>query len=215
MLEEGSATDHMPVFVAGGRRRHNAVRLAGTTLGLLLAGWLAALAAGVIGFGPLPGLSLPGADHANPAPAGDAGSTAGDEAVAGTVRLGPSSTFERTQRTQGSHPTSRVTGDATSQSAAGSARSGTSAGASDPSSGAVTTPAPAGTGGGSTTPPADTGNTTPPGGTGGTPQGGNEPSWTPPASGTKSATPPRGNSSSAPGMSVSASAVGTDRQTSG
>ena len=47
-----------PVFVAGGHRRAHAVRLAAATLGLLLAGWLAALAASLVGFSPLPELTL-------------------------------------------------------------------------------------------------------------------------------------------------------------
>ena len=45
------------------------VRLAAATLGLLLAGWLAALAAGLIGFSPLPELTLPGTGSAQTAPA--------------------------------------------------------------------------------------------------------------------------------------------------
>ena len=66
---EQSSRDTSPVFVAGGRRRNHAVRLAAATLGLLLAGWLAALAAGLVGFSPLPKLTLPGTGSAQTAPA--------------------------------------------------------------------------------------------------------------------------------------------------
>ena len=66
---EQSSKDTSPVFVAGGRHRNHAVRLAAATLGLLLAGWLAALAAGLIGFSPLPELTLPGTGSAQSAPA--------------------------------------------------------------------------------------------------------------------------------------------------
>ena len=65
---EHSSKDHAPVFVSGGRRRTRAVRVAGATLGLLLAGWLGALAGGLIGFSPLPKLALPGAGTARTAP---------------------------------------------------------------------------------------------------------------------------------------------------
>ena len=66
---EQSSNDTTPVFVAGGRHRNHAVRLAAATLGLLLAGWLTALAAGLIGFSPLPELTLPGTGSAQTAPA--------------------------------------------------------------------------------------------------------------------------------------------------
>jgi hypothetical protein len=63
MLEPDASTDRHPVFVDDGRRRNQVGRLATTTFGLMLAAWLAALAAGVIGSGPFPQLSLLGADH--------------------------------------------------------------------------------------------------------------------------------------------------------
>ncbi|MEK6327117.1 MAG: hypothetical protein AABM66_06285, partial [Actinomycetota bacterium] len=66
---EQSSRDTSPVFVAGGHRRTHAVRLAAASLGLLLAGWLVALAAGLAGFSPLPELTLPGrGGQAAPAP---------------------------------------------------------------------------------------------------------------------------------------------------
>ena len=66
---ENSSNDRAPVFVSGGRRRTHAVRFAAATLGLLLAGWLVALAGGLIGFSPLPELALPGTGAARTAPA--------------------------------------------------------------------------------------------------------------------------------------------------
>ena len=66
---EHSSKDHAPVFVSGGRRRTHAVRVAAATLGLLLAGWLGALAGGLIGFSPFPKLALPGTGAARTAPA--------------------------------------------------------------------------------------------------------------------------------------------------
>ena len=71
---EQSSRDASPVFVAGGRHRSHAVRLAAATLGLLLAGWLTALAAGLIGFSPLPELTLPG-DRRRPGPRGGPGTS--------------------------------------------------------------------------------------------------------------------------------------------
>ena len=69
MLDEGSSTNPVPVFVADGRRRHHAVRLLGGTLGLLLAGWLAALAVGIVGVGSLPAIPFPDGGPPNTAPA--------------------------------------------------------------------------------------------------------------------------------------------------
>jgi hypothetical protein len=68
MFEPTSSTDGLPIFVASGRGRKHAVRLAATTVGVLLAAWLAALAAGLIGFAPLPQLTLPAADHGDAIP---------------------------------------------------------------------------------------------------------------------------------------------------
>ena len=66
---EQSSEPTSPVFVAGGRRRNLGVRLIAAALGLLLAGWLAALAAGLIGFSPLPELALPGTGNGQTAAA--------------------------------------------------------------------------------------------------------------------------------------------------
>ena len=82
---EQSSGDTSPVFVAGGRHRSHAVRLAAATLGLLLAGWLAALVAGLVGFSPLPELTFPGTGAARaPAAAPEQGSRPAVERDAGT-----------------------------------------------------------------------------------------------------------------------------------
>jgi hypothetical protein len=212
MLEEGSSTNPIPVFVAEGRHRHHAVRVAGATLGLLLAGWLAALAAGLIGFAPLPAISLPGVKQAKPAPVAQPGTRASHSPVTN----GPLSGDSRAER---SNAVPSSAGGNAAASHSGAAATG-SAGSNSGSSGSVSsTPATTGTGGGSTAKPSGTGggSTAPPSGTGGTSQSnpGSEPSWTPPTTGTKGATPPRGKSLSAPGASISTTVSGQDRQPSG
>jgi hypothetical protein len=205
MLDEGSTTNPIPVFVAEGRRRHHAVRLAGATLGLLLAGWVAALAVGLIGLAPLPAISLPGANQAKPAPVVPPNAGASHPQVTN----GPPVAAREVegQRARSSAAPSSTDGK-TSASPTGAVATGT-AGSTSGSSGSVSsTPATTGTGGGSTAPPS---------GTGGTAHAnpGSQPSWTPPASGTQSATPPRGKSSSAPGASISATTLGLTQQPSG
>ncbi len=61
-LEPKAPADGLPVFVAKGRRRYRAVRVGKVALGIALAGWLAALCAGLIGFAPLPLPALSGSD---------------------------------------------------------------------------------------------------------------------------------------------------------
>jgi hypothetical protein len=56
---DAASADALPIFVAGGRLRHHAVRMAAGALALLLAAWLAALTAGLIGLSPLPKLGFP------------------------------------------------------------------------------------------------------------------------------------------------------------
>ena len=69
MQESDATTQQLPVFVTAGRHRHHAVRLAAATVGLLLAGWLAALLVGLVGFAPLGELPLPGSGHGQSGPA--------------------------------------------------------------------------------------------------------------------------------------------------
>lgn len=201
---EQSSNDTTPVFVAGGRHRNHAVRLAAAILGLLLAGWLTALAAGLIGFSPLPELTLPGTGSAQTAPAPpDQGAqparvrdamahaspiasrqAEGDDEVSAAGRGAPEVS---------SGPPGSGTGGATGL--AGSGRRGT--GSTSPVSGGAS-PSP-------TTPPS--GGPAPPA------SPGNPPSFTPPASGGKSANPPRGNSANAPGRTISADPPGKATRT--
>jgi hypothetical protein len=225
MLDEGSSTNPLPVFVADGRRRQNAVRLLGATLGLLLAGWLAALATGIVGFGALPALPLPGDGSSGPAPV-----THVDPAVA-TPPAGPTGAADPALQRQGQaagKADSNARPSATSPSGSGASgkaagMSGSSGGAgattSHTGSGTGATAPPSGTGTGSTAPPSGTGtgSTSPPSGTGGGSQSnsGSEPAWTPPETGTKGAAPPEGKSSSAPGATVSATAPSQGDKLSG
>jgi hypothetical protein len=191
---EQSSKDTTPVFVAGGRRRNHAVRLTAATLGLLLAGWLAALAAGLIGFSPLPELTLPGTGvQSAPAPP-DQGPQLARERDAG-AQVSPIA------------PRSARGGDQVSvagSSAPDASGSGTGAAAGQTGSG--------GGGTGSTSPDSGGGapqsQTTPPARGTATPSPGNQPSFTPPASGEKSASPPRGDSANAPGKTISADPPG-------
>src|SRR6266516_8127828 len=80
---EQPSTDALPVFVAGGRLRNHAVRLAAGTLGLLLVAWLVALAAGLMGFSPLPKLTLPGTGTGQTTTPPDQASQPGTERDAG------------------------------------------------------------------------------------------------------------------------------------
>lgn len=224
MLDEGSTTNPTPVFVADGRRRHNGVRLLGATLGLLLAGWLAALATGIVGFAPLPALPLPSSGPSDTAPA-----THPDPVVA-RAPAGPSGTARPVieRQSQAVHQSGSAAPRAES-SPGGSHGAATGTGTSG-SSGSGSTASTGGSGGGSAAPPSGTGSTTappsgtgtgttppPPSGTGGGSQSnsGSEPAWTPPETGTKGADPPRGNSSSAPGSTISASVPGQGNKPSG
>jgi hypothetical protein len=216
MLDEGTTTNPIPVFVAEGRGRHHAVRVAGGTLGLLLAGWLAALAAGLIGFAPLPAISLPGVNQAKPAPVAQPGTRATHSSVTNGP---PSAASVGDSRAERSNAAPSSAGGKASASHSGAVATGIAGSTSGPSGSVSSTPTTTGTGGGSTAPPSGTGggSSTPPSGTGGASQSnpGTEPSWTPPASGTQSATPPRGKSSSAPGASISAPTLGLTQQPSG
>ena len=193
---EQSSKGTPQVFVAGGRHRNHAVRLAAATLGLLLAGWLTALAAGLIGFSPLPELTLPGRGSAQSAPA--------------QPGQGTQPVREREASAHASPIASPAAGSGDQVTAAGSSAPGVS---SDSGTGGAAGQAASGGGGGST--PADTGGapqspTTPPAGGTETPaSSGNRPSFTPPTSGERSASPPRGNSGNAPGKTVSVDPPGT------
>jgi hypothetical protein len=196
---EQSSTDALPVFVAGGRRRNGAVRLAAATLGLLLGAWLVALAVGLIGFSPLPKLALPLTDTAQTAPPPDQASEPGTERDAGAS----ASPIAAPQAPGGGEVrvgrSGALPGGSISVTGTGGGRSGGGSSAS-------TSPA---TGGG-TTQPQPTG---PGAGTGTQASSGHPPSFTPPASGQKSANPPRGKSANAPGGATSADPPGKATRT--
>jgi hypothetical protein len=180
---EQSSTDALPVFVAGGRRRNHAVRLAAATLGLLIAAWLVALAAGLMGFSPLPKLTLPGTGTAQTPP--DRASQPGTERAAGA-----SGSPIAARPARGGGEVSAARSAATQGASASVTRTG---------------------GGGSASTSPDTGgsvsqspSTAPAAGTGTQASSGHSPSFTPPVSGEKSADPPRGTSAAAPGRTVSA-----------
>ncbi|MEK6271554.1 MAG: hypothetical protein AABM42_02775 [Actinomycetota bacterium] len=193
---EQSPKDTSSVFVTGGRHRNHAVRLAAATLGLLLAGWLAALAAGLIGFSPLPELTLPGTGSVRSAPA--------------PPGQGPQPARERDASAHVSPIAPRPVRGGDQVSAAGSSAPG----ASGSGTGGAAGQAGSGGGGtGSTSPDSGGGapqsQTTPPArGTASPASPGNQPSFTPPASGEKSASPPRGDSANAPGKTMSADPPG-------
>jgi hypothetical protein len=193
---EQSSKDTSPVFVAGARHRNHAVRLAAASLGLLLAGWLAALAAGLIGFSPLPELKLPGTGSAQSAPA--------------PPDQGPQPARERAARAHASPIASRPAGGDDKVSAAGSSAPDASGSGT---AGAAGQTASAGGGAGSTSPDsggdAPQSQPTPPAGGPATPtSSGNPPPFTPPASGEQSASPPRDNSAKAAGKTISADPPG-------
>jgi hypothetical protein len=191
---EQSSKDTTPVFVAGGRHRNHAARLAAATLGLLLAGWLAALAAGLIGFSPLPELTLPGTGSAQSAPS--------------PPDQGPQQARERDASAHASPIASRPAGGDGNVSAAGSSApdaSGSGSGGAAGQTGA------GGGGAGSTSPGGGVpqSQTTPPAGGTATPaSSGDPPSFTPPVSGEKSASPPRGGSANAQGKTIPADPPG-------
>jgi hypothetical protein len=198
---EQSSGHALPVFVTGRRHRGHAVRLAAATLGLLLVGWMAALVAGLVGFSPLPKLTLPGAGaDRSPAVAQEGGSRPTVERNAG-ARASP----------VGAHGSPVVRGQANADAGAdaGPAHSASGGGAEVASGSAVGEgPAsdPPQSGGGATQPPASPG-------TGASPESpGNAPSFTPPANGEKSASPPRGTSANPPGQAVSVDPPGRARR---
>ncbi len=196
---EQSSNDTTPVFVAGGRHRNHAVRLAAATLGLLLAGWLAALAAGLIGFSPLTKLTLPGTGSAQTAPA--------------PPDQGAQPARVRDAMAHASPIASRQAEGDDKVSAAGSGAPDGAPDASGSGTGSATGQTGSGRGGTGSTSPVSGGAspspTTPPSGSAAPPaSSGNPPSFTPPASGGKSASPPRGNSANAPGRTISADPPG-------
>src|SRR3954452_14575326 len=102
---ENSSKDGAAVFVSGRRHRTHAVRMAAATLGLLLAGWLVALAGGLIGFSPLPELRLSGTGAAREAPADRAsqpGAERGANVNASPIVRAPASRHNEMSRAQGS-----------------------------------------------------------------------------------------------------------------
>jgi hypothetical protein len=185
---EQSSSDALPVFAGGGRRRNHAVRLVAATLGLLFAAWLVALAGGLMGFSPLPKLTLPGTSTAQ-APPRDQASQPGAERAAGA---------------SGSPIAARP--------APGGGEVSTGRSAATPGASASVTGT--GGGGGASTSPHTGGSTTqspstgPAAGTGTQANSGYSPSFTPPASGEQSADPPRGDSATAPGPTVSVAPPG-------
>jgi len=187
---EQSSKDTSPVFVAGGRRRNHAVRLAAATVGLFFAGWLVALAAGLIGFSPLPELALPGTGDAQTGPAspGQGSQPAGEreaDAHASSIASRPERGGEQVGAAASRSARASGAGTGFAEGQAGSAGSG--AGSPSPGTGGAPPS--------QTTPPA-TGHPTPA-------SSGHAPSFTPPASGEKSASPPRGDSANAPGKTIS------------
>jgi hypothetical protein len=192
---ENSSDVGAPVFVSGGRRRTHAVRVAAATLGLLLAGWMVALAGGLIGFSPLPELRLPGTGAAREAPA-DRASQPGAERDA-NVNASPIARVPAS----GHNETSRAQSSATASASGGGTRGGGSGAGSAGGGTSLTSPS---TGGASAQPQPNT----PAPATPAHASSGNPPSFAPPASGEKSASPPRGNSANAPGKTVSADPPG-------
>jgi hypothetical protein len=181
--------DTAPVFVAGGRHRSHAVRLAAAAFGLLLAGWLAAIAAGLIGFSPLPELTLsrPGGAETAPAPPTHGPRTVGQNVGSAQTSLAASGTERGSADASAA---SRGVPGAPSGEAQETGSASASAGGGAPSPGsdnAAPQPQP----------------TSPAGGAAAPDQPG-QPSFTPRASGEQAASPPRGSSASAPGRTVSA-----------
>ena len=169
------------MFVAGGRHRSHAVRLAAIALGLLLAGWLAAIAAGLIGFSALPELTLSRPGGAETAPA--------------LPNHGPRTTVGRDARSAQTSPAASTDPASRSGETQEAGRQGGSVGGGPPSPGDVSAapqPHP----------------TSPPGGATAPDEPGQPPSFTPRASGEQAASPPRGSSSSAPGKTTSADPPG-------
>jgi len=199
-----SSKEAMPVFVAGGRYRNQAVRLAAATLGLLFAGWLTALAAGLIGFSPLPELTLPSTGNTQSAPARpDQGPQLARErdasAHASPIASGRAGGDGNVSAAGSGAPDASGSGPGGAAGQTGSGRGGT--GSTSPGSGGAAPQS-------QTTPPA--------GGTATPASSGNSPSFTPPTSGEKSASPPRGDSATAPGATISADPPGrTTRADSG
>jgi hypothetical protein len=237
MLEQETLANQPPVFVAEGPGRAHLVRLVAATGGLLLACWLAALAAGLVGLAPLsllpftgaghPEASAPAHDHLSPAGAAHRGGqlrarSPAEHLTDGATRTGWGSGGVATSSRASGSPSAG--GGGTSTTASGQAGQGTSTaspgGASATSSGSgvvATDPggAPSTDAGGGTTPspppPAEP-PTSAPTNSG---QHTGEPSFTPPISGQRSASPPQGNSAAAPGSSQSASAPGQLKGSSG
>ena len=188
---EQSSEEAMPVFVAGGRHRNHAVRLAAATLGLLLAGWLTALAAGLIGFSPLPELTLSGTGSAQSAQGPQTARQRDASAHASPIALRPAGGDDKVSTAGSSAPDASGSGTGGAAGQTGSGGGGT--GSTSP-----------GSGGGA--PQSQT--TPPPGGTATPTSSGNPPSFTPPTSGENSASPPRGDSANAPGKTVPADPPG-------
>jgi hypothetical protein len=186
--------DTAPVFVAGGRHRSHAVRLAAIALGLLLAGWLAAIAAGLIGFSSLPELTLsrPGGAGTAPAPSHHVTRTMDHDAGGAQASPAASRAARGSGQTSGASSTDPASRSGETQEAG---RQGGSVGGGPPSPGGVSAapqPHP----------------TSPPGGAAAPDKPGQPPSFTPRASGEQAANPPRGSSSSAPRRTISADPPG-------
>jgi hypothetical protein len=162
MLEPDASTDGQPVFVDDGRRRNQVGRLATTTFGLMLAAWLAALAAGVIGAGPFPQLGLLGANHEEAVP--EVRPQTSDDPPAGRAasrNVGPpSSSNSETRRAAPIHPGTGA--PSTPESGGGTATGGD--GAAPPTVGTTGTPTQIQPPGATTTqaPSAETPSPTPP-----------------------------------------------------
>jgi hypothetical protein len=200
---EQTSGDRTPVFVSDGHRRTHAVRVGGAGLGLLLAAWLVALAAGLVGFTPLPELALPGTGAARTAPAPtDRASQPGAERNAGRH----ASPIAR--RASAGGGTSSAKGGSAANASGGRTLGATGGGAQTGSvRNGTPSASPSGTGSSQPQPTGPSPGTAAHGGSG------SPPSFTPPASGAKSADPPRGDSADAPGSTVSSDPPGKATRT--
>ncbi len=140
---------HAPIFVSTGDGRNRAVRMAIALAGLLIVGWLAALAAGIVGFDSLPRLLIPetgAGDHsaASAEPSDIAPASVGDRYTHGVASSGA----------KGSSASSTGTGSSPSGSGSGQGSAPTTpgSGSTKPGSGSTGTTTPSYGGGASTTP---------------------------------------------------------------
>jgi hypothetical protein len=194
---EHSDMDQLPVFVAVGQRRRHAAKFIAPAFGLLLLGWVVALAAGLVGFSPLPKLPIPGTEPTRSAP------KVMDPASGRGAAAGQASAASAQSKAFGSSPGKRGTSDSKPASRSVVTQPESEAGGA-PGGHA----SPSVSGGGGTTSPQPTKPPTPTNDPPSQPSSGHPPSFTPPATGDQSAAPPRGNSAGAPGRAISADPPG-------